>query len=71
MLPRIQPINHTRIAQPFDHLDWIFQTALRTDCRRGGSNPRPNGGKRLNLMASSVGRVKVTPSWNTHLTKYP
>jgi bifunctional non-homologous end joining protein LigD len=24
-LPRIQPINPTRIAQPFDHLDWIFE----------------------------------------------
>jgi len=25
MLPHIQPINPTRIAQPFDHLDWIFE----------------------------------------------
>jgi bifunctional non-homologous end joining protein LigD len=25
MLPRIQPINPARIAQPFDHLDWIFE----------------------------------------------
>jgi bifunctional non-homologous end joining protein LigD len=25
MLPRIQPINPTRIAQPFDHLDWVFE----------------------------------------------
>ena len=27
---------------------------------RWESNPRPNGGKRLNVMASFVGRVKVT-----------
>jgi hypothetical protein len=27
-----------------------------------GIDPLPNGGKRLNVMASSVGRVKVTPS---------
>jgi len=25
MLPRIQPINPTRIAAPFDHQDWIFE----------------------------------------------
>jgi len=24
-LPRIQPINPTRIAEPFDHPDWIFE----------------------------------------------
>jgi bifunctional non-homologous end joining protein LigD len=25
MLPRIQPINPTRIAAPFDHADWFFE----------------------------------------------
>lgn len=25
MLPRIQPINPTRIAEPFDHQDWFFE----------------------------------------------
>ena len=25
MLPRIQPINPSRIAAPFDHLDWVFE----------------------------------------------
>jgi bifunctional non-homologous end joining protein LigD len=24
-LPRIQPINPTRIAAPFDHADWFFE----------------------------------------------
>jgi bifunctional non-homologous end joining protein LigD len=25
MLPRISPINPTRIAAPFDHADWFFE----------------------------------------------
>jgi ATP-dependent DNA ligase len=25
MLPRIAPINPTRIAAPFDHADWFFE----------------------------------------------
>ena len=25
MLPRIAPINPTRIAAPFDHQDWVFE----------------------------------------------
>jgi bifunctional non-homologous end joining protein LigD len=25
MLSRIQPINPTRIASPFDHQDWLFE----------------------------------------------